>query len=348
MHYIQPHADQKNWRPVSFFIKKDKPAFLIISGVKSSEISYSCQLFREEVLMQNILTPQNRLQMDPILKVHPCLDAGAHAQYGRIHLPVSPSCNIQCKFCKRSFNKCENRPGVTRSIITPLEAVELIAKALQLCPEIRVAGIAGPGDPLATDHALETIKLIDKRFPELLKCMSTNGLQLESKAEQIASVGVKTITVTVNAVNPDILKKICSHVLYRGRLLSGTEAAETLLNIQLAGIKKITDLGLFVKINTVLIPGINDRHISEIAKITSRLGAALINVIPLIPQNEMQAINAPSCEQLSAARSVAENYLAVFRHCQQCRADACGIPGSGVDLADTLYDYRPVLTFSHG
>jgi nitrogen fixation protein NifB len=47
---------------------------------------------------------------------------------------------------------------------------------LKLCPEITVVGIAGPGDPLATTHALETFKLIHNRYPQLIKCLSTNGL----------------------------------------------------------------------------------------------------------------------------------------------------------------------------
>ena len=33
-----------------------------------------------------------------LAKTHPCLGGEAHFKYGRIHLPVSPTCNIQCKF----------------------------------------------------------------------------------------------------------------------------------------------------------------------------------------------------------------------------------------------------------
>ena len=41
-----------------------------------------------------------------------CFSASAHNKFARIHLPVSPACNIQCRFCKRGFNKWEIRPGV--------------------------------------------------------------------------------------------------------------------------------------------------------------------------------------------------------------------------------------------
>ncbi len=284
---------------------------------------------------------------DHLVKKHPCFNGEAHFKYGRIHLPVSPVCNIQCKFCKRSFNKWEKRPGVTDSILTPEKALEVVDHALKLCPDITVVGIAGPGDTLATPHALDAFELIHQKYPHLIKCLSTNGLMLRENAEKIIRAGVKTVTVTVNAVHADILQNICSHIVYNGRYMTGKEAALWLLLAQLKGIKKINELGAVVKINTVLIPGVNDNHIGEIAKVTAGVGASLINIIPLIPQNEMKNYRPPNCSELNTARESAEKYLPVFRHCQQCRADACGIPGKNVDWGNLLYEHR-VETFSHG
>lgn len=284
-----------------------------------------------------------------LAKVHPCLGGEAHFKYGRIHLPVSPTCNIQCKFCKRGFNKSEIRPGVSSLILKPQEAVETIKEALKLCPEIRVAGIAGPGDTLATDLALETFELINKEFPDLVNCLSTNGLRLEEKAERIAKAGVKTLTVTVNAIDPGILKDICSYVIdENGNKLEGVEGAEKLINAQLRGIKKVSDLGVIVKINSVLVPGINDHHIKDVARVTKELGASILNIIPLIPQNELSHLDPPTCEMLERVRSEAGQYLDVFRHCKHCRADACGIPGKNQDIHNLLYDKEVVETFSHG
>ncbi|MCX7745385.1 MAG: radical SAM protein [Clostridia bacterium] len=284
---------------------------------------------------------------DHLVKKHPCFSGEAHFKYGRIHLPVSPVCNIQCKFCKRSFNKCEKRPGVASTILSPEKALTVVDRALELCPEITVVGIAGPGDTLATPHALDTFQLVHEKYPHLLNCLSTNGLMLKEYAERIVKVGVKTVTVTVNAVNADILQNVCSYIVYNGKQMVGKEAALWLLLAQLAGIKKVSDLGVAVKINTVLIPGINDGHIGEIARVTAGVGASLINIIPLIPQNEMESFHPPDCNELNTAREAAGEHLPVFRHCQQCRADACGIPGKGIDLGDMLYEHR-VETFSHG
>lgn len=284
-----------------------------------------------------------------LVKNHPCLGGEAHFKYGRIHLPVSPSCNIQCKFCKRGFNKSEVRPGVSSLLLTPEEAVKTVRKALTLCPEISVVGIAGPGDTLATDYALETFKLVKKEFPNLINCLSTNGLRLEEKAEKIVEAGVQTITVTVNAIDAKILKGICSFVIdENGNKLEGEEGARKLIDAQLRGIKKISELGVVVKINSVLVPGINDNHIKEIAKVTKELGASILNIIPLIPQNELSHLKAPTCQLLDKCRGEAGEYLDVFRHCKHCRADACGVPGKNQDIHSQLYDKEVVETFSHG
>jgi nitrogen fixation protein NifB len=280
---------------------------------------------------------------------HPCFSGEANMAHGRLHLPVSPACNIQCRFCKRSFNKAEQRPGVSAALLRPGDAAELARKALKLCPEITVAGIAGPGDTLATPHALETFRIIHREFPQLINCMSTNGLLLERYTDAIHDAGVGALTVTVNAVDPCVLEKICSRVILDGKRYAGVEAAEILIAAQKRGIKKAADLGMLIKINIVLIPAINGDHISEIARTVSELGAGIVNIIPLIPQHEFAEAEEPGCEELNEAREAAEEFLPVFRHCQHCRADACGIPGKG-DFSSLLYGEPREFeqTFSHG
>lgn len=90
---------------------------------------------------------------------HPCF--GRHNNNaGRIHLPISPGCNIACRFCDRVINDTEERPGVTSKVITPDESIDIPKKALEICPEIKVAGIAGPGD------TLETFRKVKENFPQ--------------------------------------------------------------------------------------------------------------------------------------------------------------------------------------
>lgn len=280
-------------------------------------------------------------------QLHPCLSGDAHTKFGRLHLPVCPSCNIGCRFCRRTFHPTEQRPGVSSGIISPEEALERVGQALELCPEITVVGIAGPGDTLATNHALETFRLVHERYPDLIKCLSTNGLLLPDKAKDLYDAGVRTVTVTVNAVDPEILTKIVAYVVYDGQLFRGEAAAELLISRQLLGISAISALGAVVKVNSVLIPGVNDRHIADIAAAVREAGASIYNIIPLIPQHEFADTPAPDCDSLAAAREAAEQYIEVFRHCKHCRADACGIPGKS-DLSSKLYASAAEETFSHG
>ncbi len=279
---------------------------------------------------------------------HPCF-ASQPGNLGRIHLPVSGSCNIGCRFCHRVLNDNEHRPGVTSKVIQPEESLDIVRKALKICPDIKVVGIAGPGDTLATDSALKTFQYIGKEFPNLIKCMSTNGLLLAEKADEIISAGVDSLTVTVNAVHPDIEAKLNKFVLYHGKKYDALEGAEILIHNQLEGIKKIASSGITLKINTVLVPTINADHIKEIAKTVSSLGAEIYNIIPLIPTFELKNERAPYCFEIEKARKDAEKYIDVFRHCNRCRADAVGVPGK-TEFSKEVFSQTVELneTFSHG
>lgn len=285
--------------------------------------------------------------MKDIRKLHPCF--GSVPNNGRIHLPVCPGCNIECNFCDRKINDYENRPGVASRILSPKEAVAILKDALRLCPSITVAGIAGPGDTLASDYAMETFRLIKKTHPHLLKCMSTNGLLLAERANELIDIGIDTLTVTVNAVDPDILKDIVSGISYHGNYLHGIEAAKILIHNQLEGIYKMAKAGTVIKVNTVLIKELNKEHIPEIAKTVGSMGATMYNIIPLLPQHKLKHCSEPSCKEIDEARRISEKYIDVFRHCQRCRADAVGIPGI-VEVADQIYKDRLMVreTFSHG
>lgn len=279
---------------------------------------------------------------------HPCF-GGHKNNAGRIHLPVSPGCNIACRFCDRTINDVEERPGVTSKVLKPEECEGILTKALNICPDIKVAGIAGPGDTLASDYALETFKIVKVKFPDLIKCMSTNGLLLNERAEEVISVGIDSLTVTVNAVNPEIESRLNAYIIYHGKKIEGIEGAEILIRNQLDGIRKVAAAGITVKVNTVLVPEINGEHIEEIARTVKEAGASIYNIIPLIPQHELKDYKAPVCAQIDEARTRASKYIDVFRHCQHCRADAVGVPGKS-EFGDQIYQRRLNVkeTFSHG
>jgi len=290
---------------------------------------------------------KQKLDKTPKIEDHPCFNGEIHGKKGRLHLPVSPACNIQCRFCQRACNKQENRPGVAAGILPVEEAVSIVGKALELCPEITVVGVAGPGDSLASYHALAAFEKVHQAYPHLIKCLSTNGLALPGKADLLWDLGVRTVTVTVNAVEPEMVAKIVAHIVWEKKVFKGSEAGEILIHQQLEGIRQVSQKGIVVKVNTVLIPTINDQAIGEIARTVRQAGAAVHNIIPLIPQHEFRRLPPPTCEEIEAARRAGEVYLKQFRHCQHCRADACGIIGKE-DLSYKLYGGRRMETFSHG
>jgi nitrogen fixation protein NifB len=261
-----------------------------------------------------------------VTKAHPCFNEKMHDKVGRIHLPIAPRCNIHCNFCTRELNECEIRPGVAARIMTADDAVEHVGKVTGEMP-ISVIGVAGPGDALANEDTFKFFKKASAEFPDLIKCMSTNGLLLADKADELAELEINTITVTVNAVDPEIGKEIYSHVVYDGQVYEGEEAFKLLSKNQLDGIEKITEKGIIVKVNSVLIPGLNDEHIVDIAREVKKRGASLMNVIPLIPLGKMKDYSRPTCAQIEKVRDEVEEIIPIFRACTQCRADAYGIPG---------------------
>ncbi len=261
---------------------------------------------------------------------HPCFDNIAHYEIFRIHLPVALKCNIKCKYCDRKIGAHYHatRPGVSKQIITPDQALKLVDKHLkERSSKEAVIGIAGPGEALYNNETFRTLELINSKYPEAQLCVCTNGLLLNKEAGHLYDLGVRYITVTINAISPLIGENIYSWIIYDGKLYRGVEGAKILIENQLAGVKKSSELGILVKINSVLIPGINDFHLVDISKKIKELGVHIHNIMPLIPLAELSHIPPPTCDSLRKVRDQCERVLPQFRLCKQCRADACSIPG---------------------
>ncbi|MEN6592840.1 MAG: radical SAM protein [Methanobacterium sp.] len=268
----------------------------------------------------------NESKFAHLTKVHPCFNEKMHDKVGRIHVPIAPKCNIQCNFCTREINKCEMRPGVASCIMSVEDAIAHVDKVTKEMP-ISVVGVAGPGDALFNPETFQFFREMDVRHPELIKCISTNGLLLPDKADELAEININSITVTVNAIDPEIGKQIYSLAIHHGKVYDKEEAFDVISKNQLEGIKLISEKEIVVKINSVLIPGLNDEHIVDIARKVKAQGASLMNVIPLIPLYKFKDTPRPDCMALSTVRDAVEEIIPVFRACTQCRADAYGVPG---------------------
>ena len=275
----------------------------------------------------------NRHASKDVLKTHPCFSVEAHTRFGRMHLPVAPACNIQCRYCVRKYDCAnESRPGITSRVLTPPEAVERVEAFVERNDRISVIGIAGPGDPLANEATFETLSALRWGFPHLTLCVSTNGLLLPERLPDLFRAGVRSLTVTINAVRPETAEQIYSWVQYRGARLTGQDAARTLLANQWVGLSNAIEMGLLVKVNSVYLPGVNDEDLALVAKRAGELGADIMNVLPLIPQGEFAGLTRPSYGALHAKRDELRPFLPQMSHCRQCRADACGTLGEDKDM----------------
>ena len=274
-----------------------------------------------------------------LLAKHPCYSHAAHRRYGRIHLPVAEHCNLGCNYCERRIGGLTYhayRPAVASRLLSPEEAVEQVARHLHEA-SLTVAGIAGPGEPLCNPETFETLRLVGARFPELVLCLSTNGLLLPARAEELHALGVRTLTVTLNTVDPALGERIYSHADTGEGVLVGREAAAALLARQLEGIRRAAGVGIIVKINSILIPEvIGAEHLQQVARAGRAAGAQLQNITPLIPLGRFRDLEPPTCAELHRTRAQCEQIIPQFRLCRQCRADAVGVPGGPTRAASPL------------
>lgn len=267
---------------------------------------------------------------------HPCFSSEAKHKYARIHLPVAPRCNISCNYCNRKFDCLhESRPGVTSEILSPESARGKYDFVKDRVENLSVVGIAGPGEALANwDETRSTIELIKKSSPHVIFCLSTNGLMLLDYADKLVELGVRHVTVTVNCLTPEIGKRIYQFVNYQGNRYQGAEGAAILINNQMAGIEHLTGLGVVVKVNIVMIKGINDGQIPEIVKKVKELGVFMTNIMPLIPAKGSAFEYMPQIpmKEVNKMRNSCRDDLQQMYHCTQCRADAIGLLGEDRSL----------------
>ena len=276
---------------------------------------------------------------------HPCFSKDAHQRFGRAHLPVAPRCNMQCNFCNRKYDCLnESRPGVTSTVLTPPQALAYLDDVMARRPEISIVGIAGPGDPFANPvETMETLRLVRHNYPGLMLCVATNGLCVGPYVDELADLRVSHVTITVTTIDPEIGAEIYAWIREDKRPLRGTAAASLLIARQTEALVRLKSKGIVVKINTIIIPGINDEHIPDIAHKVGGLGADIMNCMPLFPVNGSVFEELPPPDSLMTSRVRLQSGLNLpqMAHCARCRADAVGYVGEDMppEQIDILQHY---------
>ncbi|MCW2245979.1 nitrogen fixation protein NifB [Azospirillum fermentarium] len=270
------------------------------------------------------------------VKNHPCYSEEAHHYFARMHVAVAPACNIQCNYCNRKYDcSNESRPGVVSEKLTPEQAVKKVLAVAQEIPQLSVIGIAGPGDSLAAAgrNTFATFEGLQKLAPDLKLCLSTNGLALPDHVNRIKDYNIDHVTITINMVDPEVGQHIYPWIFHNHRRWTGLDAAKILHERQMEGLEMLTSAGILVKINSVMIPGINDDHLLEVNKAVKARGAFLHNIMPLISDPAhgthfgLTGQRGPTAQELKVVQDQCEGGAKLMRHCRQCRADAVGLLG---------------------
>lgn len=259
-----------------------------------------------------------------------------------VHLPVAPTCNVQCRYCRRHFD-CQRGgpPGVVTEPLTPAQALDYLEAVLAVRKDTASVAVAGPGDPLGNpDKTIETLRQCKNRHPGLLRYIVTNGVMgvdPVQSATQLAELELVRMDIMVNAVDPDILAKLYSSMRLGKRNLGGATAAQTLAQQQAACVKAAVAAGIPVVIRAFAVPGVNDNHLGDVAEAAKAWGAAGMAVIPFTPQDEsaMAERPQPNAVQLATIRNTVIPHLPLVDWDHTVRTDPAGILGRQ-EAAETL------------
>jgi nitrogen fixation protein NifB len=172
-------------------------------------------------------------------------------------------------------------------------------------------------------------------FPDMLLCVASNGLNVAPFVKELKAIEVSHVTITINAIYPTIGAQIYAWVRKNKRVDRGEEGAKELLASQVQAVDKLVANGITTKINTIVIPGINQDHVVDIAKAFKKRGADIMNCMPLYPVEgaKFEKLKAPKKEVMQEILKEVARHLPIMNHCARCRADAAGLVGSSTPAA---------------
>ncbi len=193
---------------------------------------------------------------------------GREITYARISL--TDRCNLRCRYCmpEEGISKKEHNE------ILSFENMEKIVDALISLgiSKFRITG----GEPLVRKGTIDFLAKLGKKDIKKLS-VTTNGTLLQEYAKDLYYAGVKAINVSLDTLNPERYKEI-------------TRTGE--LSEVLDGLKEAKSCGFeTIKINVVLLKGINDNEVEDFIKYTNDNGFELrfIELMPFCSQSEFAA-----------------------------------------------------------
>lgn len=159
-----------------------------------------------------------------------------------LRMSLTNECNMRCIYCRPDKGACEEK------MIMPYEEIVLLL-GLFVQNGIKKIRLTG-GEPLLYPRIIELVEAIKDNFSIEKLVMTTNGILLSDKAAQLLENGLDGINISIDALTPKVFRQITR----------GSDIHKVLLGIE-AVRKKIP-----VKINTVIMKGINEQEIIPLAE----------------------------------------------------------------------------------
>jgi cyclic pyranopterin phosphate synthase len=178
--------------------------------------------------------------------------------YGRtvrdLRISVTDRCNLRCSYCMPE----EGLPWLPREQLLTFEEIERVAR---VCVErfgfdgIRITG----GEPTVRADLPVLVAKLSRLGVDL--SMTTNGTSLRLLAQDLHRAGLRRINISLDTLRPD-----------RFRALTGRDGLDRVLD----GIDAALEAGLApVKLNCVLIRGVNDDEIVDLVAFGRRQGVVV-------------------------------------------------------------------------
>jgi GTP 3',8-cyclase len=206
------------------------------------------------------------------------MEEAAPRQINYLRMSITDRCQLRCVYCTY-WREWEKQPPA--EILRYEELLRLAAVAAEAgVRKIRVTG----GEPLVRRGIVGFLQELH-RLPGIDQvCLTTNGVLLQELAPAIYNAGVRHLNVSLDTLKRD-----------RYRQITGNDNLPAVM----AGLEQATSLGFHpLKINCVVLRGINDDEILDIAQLARErpLQVRFIELMPTSPQTWWQSHFLPMAE----------------------------------------------------
>ncbi|MBR6881146.1 MAG: GTP 3',8-cyclase MoaA [Clostridiales bacterium] len=184
---------------------------------------------------------------------------GRKIEYLRVSL--TDRCNLRCRYCMPA----EGIDKLRHEDILTLEEIERITRIL-VAGGVRKVRFTG-GEPLIRKGMTDLVRRISSLDEKPAVFMTTNGTLLEEYIDALAAAGLKGVNISLDTLSDQCFEEI---------------TGKDMLPAVRRSIAKAAEKGLEVRLNTVLIKGINDNEAELLALISKDIDVS-VRFIELMP-----------------------------------------------------------------